>query len=136
MQSKITQPHHTLVAIQVDARACKVDIPEMSMSIMEDRFDKKALTTVSYIVTLPSEAKQMILEEGGELFVPGDDQEEVRLVVYDATQDGEIKEPEAAGRANLQSSEKEGSSRCDIVCIYRNGKAAAGAAAESGDAEP
>lgn len=51
-------------AIQVDARACKVDIPEMSMSTMEDKFDQEALTTASYIVTLPSEAKQIILDEG------------------------------------------------------------------------
>ena len=48
---------------------------------------------------------------------------EVRLVVYDATQDGDILEPEAAETVEAMgptfNPQKKRERRADIVCIYR-----------------
>ena len=99
-QAKITQARFILAAIQVDARACRIDIPEMSMSIMEDAFDEDALAVSSYIVALPQAAKNMVLEEG-ELCIPVDD-EEVRLDVFDANEDGIKIERQESDKAHKQ----------------------------------
>ena len=98
------------------------------MSMMEDKFDKSALTASSYIVTLPQAAKEMILEEG-ELYVPGENDQEVRLEIFDADANGNrIEKPsadtaEASGpsypkkgrdrRAQRSSAEWSGSSSVD-----------------------
>ena len=125
-QAKITQSHLILAAIQVDARACRIDIPEMSMSIMEDQFDKEAMVVSSYIISLPTAAKDMAVEEG-ELYVPVEDGREVRLEVFDATEEGvkiEKQQPNqaqtaAASGPSYSPKKNQRTRSAQVICIYR-----------------
>ena len=123
-QGKIAQAYQILAAIQVDARACRIDIPELSMAIMEGIFDKEALVPKQYIVTLPEAVKEMILEEA-EIFVPGEDDTEVRFEVVDATEDGDIIQKPApntaaaTGPSYRPQAPKRRDKSAQIICIYR-----------------
>ena len=88
-QPKLTMPHQILSTIQIEAKQCRIECPDYSMSIMEDYFDKQARCTTSYLVSLTQEVKEFLLDEG-ELLVPGDEHGEVRLEVKDSTPDGRI----------------------------------------------
>jgi len=61
--------HQILSAIQVDARTCQIDVPDESMFIMESKFDPTHKVTTAYLVSLPQEVKDLMLEEG-EMYVP------------------------------------------------------------------
>ena len=52
LQPKLTMPHQILSTIQIEAKQCRIECPDYSMSIMEDYFDKQARCTTSYLVSL------------------------------------------------------------------------------------
>eukprot|EP00966_Prymnesium_polylepis_P059182 1371747-Prymnesium_polylepis.1 len=56
---------------------------------MESKFDPTHKATTAYLVSLPQEVKDLMLEEG-EIYVPSEGYSEVRLVIFDATADGQI----------------------------------------------
>jgi hypothetical protein len=68
---------------------CQIDVPDESMSIMESKFDPTHKMTTAYLVSLPQEVKDLMLEEG-EIYVPSEGYSEVRLGIFDATADGQI----------------------------------------------
>ena len=88
-QGKIAMAHQILSSIQVDARTCQIDVPDESMSIMERKFDPTHKVITAYLVSLPQEVKDLMLEEG-EIYVPSEGYSEVRLGIFDATADGQI----------------------------------------------
>eukprot|EP00966_Prymnesium_polylepis_P210822 4882200-Prymnesium_polylepis.1 len=88
-QGKFSAAHQILSAIQVDARTCRIDVPDESMSIMESKFDPTHKVATSYLVSLPQEVKDLMLEEG-EVWVPSEGYSEVLLGIFDATADGQI----------------------------------------------
>eukprot|EP00966_Prymnesium_polylepis_P069614 1618788-Prymnesium_polylepis.1 len=63
--------HQILSAIQVDARTCQIDVPDESMPIMERNFDPTHKVTTAYLVSLPQEVNDLMLEEG-EIYVPSE----------------------------------------------------------------
>jgi len=136
-QPKLTMPHQILSTIQIEAKQCRIECPDYSMSIMEDYFDKQARCTTSYLVSLTQEVKEFLLDEG-EIMVPGDEHGEVRLEVKDATPDGRIiqkaDEADEAVTAGPQGPtyKPKRDRKSTIVCQYRLDKPQLGKHYKSG----
>ena len=136
-QPKLTMPHQILSTIQIEAKQCRIECPDYSMSIMEDYFDKQARCTTSYLVSLTQEVKEFLLDEG-ELMVPGDERGEVRLEVKDSTPDGRViqkaAEADAAATAGPQGPtyKPKRDRKSTIVCQYRLDKPQLGKHYQSG----
>eukprot|EP00966_Prymnesium_polylepis_P166974 3859680-Prymnesium_polylepis.1 len=56
---------------------------------MERKFDPTHKVATAYLVSLPQEVKNLMLEEG-EIYVPSEGYSQVRLGNFDATADGQI----------------------------------------------
>ena len=136
-QPKLTMPHQILSTIQIEAKQCRIECPDYSMSIMEDYFDKQARCTTSYLVSLTQEVKEFLLDEG-EIMVPGDEHGEVRLEVKDSTPDGraipKAAEADAAATAGPQGPtyKPKRDRKSTIVCQYRLDKPQLGKHYQSG----